>query len=285
MQPQGFHTRESNWFFDTWAEQRDEGLTPYILVTAKRLQLSKTAFTIRMGEKLMEAGLGPAGREKFDMDQMSFEIPEFMEKWLKFPEWTPVILDEPNRPAGNRAWHTPANNALAEWVQTRAYEHKPSFFPLPHEHLLDNSVVLVCTSEATLERRGHATIWEYDRDLLNRSGKARTPKRGTISFDKPYDSDWAEYMRRRIEYNQQRGEVLLEKARLLDRKEELVPVFTHNEAVQAIMAHPEDFSVNGKLNAIRVANVIQGFSQYAAQRAVDDVKRILERRDKAEKAA
>jgi len=232
----------------------------------------------------MEYGLGPAGREKFDIDQFSFEIPEFMEKWQKYPEWTPFTLDEPNRPAGNRAWHTPANNALAEWIQTRAYEHRPAFFPLPHEHLLDNSITLVCTSEATLDRRGHATIWEFDRDLLNRAGKARTPKRGTISFDPPYAEDWAEYMRRRVEYNEKRGVLLMEKARMLNRKEEVVPSLTHDEAVSVIISNPSDFQVDGKFNAIRVSNMIPGFSQYASQKAVDDAKRILAMRDRAEKA-
>src|SRR3989442_229235 len=98
--------QESNWFFDLWAKQRDEesdeyGLTPYIIISAKRLQLSKTSLAMVIDEEVMERGLGPAGREKFDFQsQFSFENVEFCDKWTKNPEWTPLTLDEPNRPAG-----------------------------------------------------------------------------------------------------------------------------------------------------------------------------------------
>ncbi len=234
----------------------------------------------------MERGLGPAGREKFDFSsQFSFENVEFTDKWQKVLEWTPLTLDEPNRPAGNRGWHRPENQALAEWVQTRAYEHRPAFFPLPHEHLLDNAIVMVCTSEITLSRRGYAEVLEFDPDLLNRAGKRRTPKRGTLSFRKPHPENWLEYMNARIAYNQKRAEVLRSKMMMADKKADLVPALTHEEAVQIIMSNPSDFQVNGEWNAIRTANLIPGFSQYAAQRAVDDVKRLLSMRDKAERMA
>lgn len=283
---------DPNWFFDAWGKQRDEasedyGLTPYVLVTAPRLQLSKTAFTITMGEELMERGLGPAGREKFDIrSQMTFEIPPFMEAWRKVPEWSPLILDEPNRPASNRRWHEPANNALAEWLQTRSYEHRPSWFPLPHEHLLDNAIVRVCTSQAVIgPSRGYATFYQEDPDMLNRSGRTRTPKIGTLSFRKPYPEDWEVYLKARIEYNRQRGELLIQQARSIDRKADRVQ-FKHDDIVSVILATPTDFrGEKGQLSPTRVTNMIPGVSYGSAQKAVDDVKRLLVLRDKAERQA
>src|SRR5207249_4901491 len=163
-----------NWFLEGWAQARDQGLVPYVLVTAPRLQLSKTAATITFSEEVMEKIEG----RKYDVDlEMSFEVPEFLEKWGRVSEWTPVTLDEPNRPAGSRKWHTPSNQALAEWVQTRAYEHRPSFFPLPHQALLDNQICDVCTSHCIVNSRGYATFYEMDPDMLNRKrGKVWTPR-------------------------------------------------------------------------------------------------------------
>src|SRR5213594_2459667 len=169
---------KDNWFLEAWAKNRDEGLPPYMVITANRLQLSKTALAIVIGEEVLEKVEG----RKWDIDMMSFEIPQLFETWKKVPEWTPLTLDEPNRPAGHRSWWTPANNALAEWMQTRAYEHRPVTLPMPHEHLLDSAIAAIVTSHAVVNSKGHATFYSIERDQLNRSIKERTPKSGTLEY-------------------------------------------------------------------------------------------------------
>lgn len=272
--------RESpNWFLDGWEHARDEGLVPYILVTAPRLQLSKTACTMTLSEDIMEKVEG----RKWDIDRgMSFEIPEFMEKWQLRGEYEPGILDEPNRPAGARKWHSPGNLALAEWVQTRAYEHRPSWFPLPHQALLDNAICDVCTSHAVVSARGFVTFYELDPDMLNRKRqKVWTPRMGTIEYRKPHPENWAEYLKRRIAYNSTRGPMLIAQAKGAEAKAQL-PTFSHNDIVSVILSNPSDFTVKGRLSPTRAANMIPGISYGAAQLACDDVNRLLSLRAKAE---
>jgi len=274
-------SKGSCWFLEKWAEARDEGLVPYIVITANRLQMSKTALSMRIGEKVMEEVEGG----KYDCDQMSFENHEFMEKWEKFREWTPCILDEPNRPAGNRSWHTQSNQALAEWLQTRAFEHRPSLFPLPHEHLLDNAITAVATSHMVVDRRGHCFVYEYQRDQLNRTYRTRTPYLGQFTFDRPYAWDWAEYMKRRTAYTRERGQLLKEKVLSIDKQaaSTMAPLSVE-EVASIIAASPDEYMLRGDVSPSMVRSKLK-VSYAKAQQATTDYKLMRKETEKAEEAS
>lgn len=278
------NSRFSSWFLDKWAEVRDEGLVPYMIVSANRLQLSKTAFTMRASEKIMEEIEGC----KFTVDNLGFDIPWFMQRWEEVPEWTPLILDEPNRPASNRAWHTTENQALAEWLQTRAFEHHPAFFPLPHSHLLDNAITGVCTSHVVIDRRGHALVYWYSRDQLNRTYKTRTYYMGELTFDKPYAWDWAEYMERRTDYTKQRGEKLKERVLAMHKQAEAaVSILTVEDVASIVMSEIASYKEKPD-DSLVSASVVRSklkVSYSKAQQASKDVNLWLREKGKAENAA
>lgn len=228
-------SKEEDWYFDSWAKTIDEGLVPYVIVTANRLQMSKTGSVMRLQEKIDEDIVG----RKFDNDDMSFNAIGLTDRWEKVKEWTALSLDEPNRPggAGNRSWQSPENNALVEWMQTRAFEHRPCFFSLPHSRLLDLNIDSVCTSEIVMDRRGHGLVYEFQRNMLNRTAKTKTKYLGELFIGQPYAWDWAEYMKRRIEYTRQRGDRIRETLTQIQKaSDKPVTVLTIEDIVSVIMA-------------------------------------------------
>jgi hypothetical protein len=266
-------------FLELWAKTRDEGLVPYILITANRLQMGKTKCSMRIGEKVMEHVEG----RKWTPDLIGFDNPWFMETWQKVPEWTPLDLDEPNRPAGNRNWHSEENQALAEWLQTRAYEHRPSMFPLPHQHLLDNAIVGVCTSHIIVDYPHHAIMYEYLRDQLNRTFKTKTRYIGEMHFEDPYAWDWATYMKKRHEYTVSRGKMLEDKVRMIHNEgNRAVSPLSYDDILSIISANPADYSTNRGLSATTIMAKLK-VPYNKAQRAAKEVMLSQKDMERAEK--
>src|SRR5437899_574986 len=117
-------TSSENWFLKQWADNEKEGLINLILITANRLQMSKTSCGMRIAE-VVERELH--GRE-WGIDSLGFETAWYIRRKQEVPEWTPLVLDEPNRAAGNRAWFTEENIDFAEDLQTTAYQHRHGLF-------------------------------------------------------------------------------------------------------------------------------------------------------------
>jgi len=259
-----------DWYFDTWAKTRDDGLVPYVIVTANRLQMSKTGSVMRLQEKIMEEVEG----RKFDNDDMTFNALGFTDRWEKVSEWTPLSLDEPNRPggAGNRNWQSPENNALVEWLQTRAFEHRPSFFSLPHSRLLDLNIDSVCTSEIVMDRRGHGLVYEFQRNMLNRTGKTKTRYLGELFIGQPYAWDWAEYMKRRTEYTRQRGDRIRETLAAIQKSSDApIVALSQEDVLSVIMSEPKEYQQRGTYSPSLVASKLK-IPYSKAQRACMDAK-------------
>jgi len=151
------------------------------------------------------------GRE-WTIDSLGFETSWYIRRKHEVAEWTPLVLDEPNRAAGNRQWFSEENQDFAEDLQTTAFQHRHGLFPLPHQHLADNALVGICTAQIVVMRKGVGEVFAYDRDQLNRSYKTRTYRVGTLYFKKPSAKLWHEYMQKRAAYTGERERLILARA-------------------------------------------------------------------------
>lgn len=200
-----------NGFLDLWAQTIDEGLVPRILITSNRHQMGKTNSMIRIQEKVQEEIHG----RKFSIDDLTLECLEYMERRKMVPEWTPLALDEPERPVGNKSNFEVEAQIFVEDLMTSPFRHIPGLFALPHSHYLNFSIFGVATSQIVKTSRTDGEVYEYKRDQLNRSFTTYTPRLGHISFEPAYAWDWAKYINKREAFDQKRGKELEDKMRTL----------------------------------------------------------------------
>src|SRR6267143_417606 len=183
-------------FVREWYESEKKGYTHLILVTANRLRMGKTYAAIRIGELLDPA---------FTIDNIGFETSWFVREADKAERGTILVLDEPNRAAGNRSWYTEENRGFAEYLQTNAYRGIHGLFPLPHQHLMDNAVTGVCTAQIVMDGPGHAFVYTFERDQLNRSYSTYTPNWGELILKRPDAKLCHAYETKRDDYTKARN--------------------------------------------------------------------------------
>src|SRR2546427_22714 len=199
-------------FFREWRESEKKGFTHLILVTANRLRLGKTYAAMRIGEVL---------DPNFTIDNVGFDTVWYVEQADKSERGAILVLDEPNRAAGNRSWYTEENRGFAEYLQTNAYRGIHGLFPLPHQHLMDNAVTGVCTAQLVMDGPGHGVVYTFDRDQLNRSYDTYTPNWGELVLQRPDTKLYHQYEKKRDEYTRGRNQLFLkrlEEAEMLERQ-------------------------------------------------------------------
>lgn len=261
------------------AETEDEGLVPRIIITSNRHQMGKTNSMIRLHEKWEEEIHG----RKFHIDNLTLETLEFMQRRKVVPEWTPLDLDEPERPVGNKTWYTEEAQLFVEDLMTSPWKHIPAMFALPHSHYLNNSIFGVATSQIVKKSRTRAILYELERDQLNRNFKTRTWGVGEFDLDAAYAWDWKSYMVKREAFDSKRGKILEDKVRSL----QVVNTDLTKEMIyQMVIADPKRFE-DPKTHEISPShieaelNVPYAKANYASIKA----KRIKRQRDEAEKQA
>jgi hypothetical protein len=187
-------------FFQEWRAAEKKGYTHLMLVTANRLRMGKTYAAIRLGELL---------DPKFTIDNIGFETSWYVQQADKSDRGSVLVLDEPNRAAGNRSWYTEENRGFAEYLQTNAYRGIHGLFPLPHQHLMDNAVTGVCTGQIVMTEPGHSNVYTFERDQLNRAYSTYTPNWGELFLKKPDAKLCHAYEKKRDEYTRERNKIFL----------------------------------------------------------------------------
>lgn len=213
-------------FVREWREAEKEGYTHLFLVTANRLRMGKTYAAIRLGELL---------DPHFSIDNIGFETLWYIEQADKVDRGSILVLDEPNRAAGNRSWYTEENRGFAEYLQTNAYRGIHGLFPLPHQHLMDNAVTGVCTAQIVMDRPGHANAYTFERDQLNRSYSTYTPNWGELFLSRPDVKLCHAYEKKRDEYTRARNRLFIKSLQknaemevYTDKKKDMVSTIVSN---------------------------------------------------------
>jgi len=234
-------TYSENWFLDEWADNEKHGFVNYILITGPRLRVGKTATALRIYE-LVETLLH--SREP-TIDDCVLTPLEYFERMPAVKEWTPIVGDEWNRVAGQRRWFTEANQEFAEMLQTTAYMHIHAMFPLPHESLVDNAIVGICSAQITVTSPGHAEVYSVKRNQLERSWKVQTPFLGSLELKMPSAKLWHDYEKKRDLYTRSRLKALSEKQREReDRALEIETAPKRDEILDLIRADKEAYRGN-----------------------------------------
>lgn len=236
-------TSSENWFLHDWAENEKTGYVNYILITGPRLRVGKTATALRIYE-LVETLLH--GRQP-TVDDCVLTPLEYFDRMPKVAEWTPLVGDEWNRVAGQRRWFTEANQEFAEMLQTTAYMHIHAMFPLPHESLVDNAIVGICSAQVIVDRPGHADVYSIKRNQLERSWKVQTPYLGSLDLKMPSPALWHAYEKKRDLYTRTRLKSLADKQREREaRVLELDSAPKRDEIIDMVRANMDAYRGNAK---------------------------------------
>jgi hypothetical protein len=126
---------------------------------------------------------------------------------------------------------------------------------MPHESLLDNAIVGVCTAQIVVERPGVASVFAYQRDQLNRTYKNYTPFLGRLKLKMPSAKLWHDYERKRDEFTRRRKKIIEERTRAnmeAALREEASP--KTDDVLAMILASPDQYKSNqGKISAMKIA--------------------------------
>ena len=266
-----------NKLMEIIAATEDDGLVPRVIITSNRHQMGKTNSMIRIHEKWEEEIHG----RKFQIDNLCLETLEFMQRRKIVPEWTPLDLDEPERPVGNKTWYTEEAQYFVEDLMTSPWKHVPAMFALPHTHYLNNSIFGVATSQIVKNSKTHATIYELERDQLNRNYKTYTKHPAEFDIDGAYAWDWNAYMVKREAFDTKRGKILEDKVRSL---QVINSDLTKEMVYQMVIADPDRFK-DPKTHEVSPSHIEAELSvPYAkANYASIKAKRFIHQREEAEK--
>lgn len=202
------------------AEQGDSNFPPhsvYQYVSSQYLQTGKSNAAIYCANRVLEELHG----WKFDLDNLVWDVPSFIERRKLMRRWDIAIPDEMQRNAGNRSWQTQDNAIVGEELETGSFEHKHVIMTVPSKHRLDKLIADVCTSQMVIDRTdvhngiSYVSIYSLARGQLDRNAKERTPAEGSMTIGKCPPELWTEYLKRKKEYFDKRREENLDKAKAI----------------------------------------------------------------------
>lgn len=277
----------ADWFLQHWIDSFD-GSTKYPAhsiyqpITSPIHQTGKTSFALREAEIVLERLKG----RKFDPANISFTISDFMDRRHEIDRYDIQILDEPQRAASSRSWHNEDQNILAEDLMASNRYIKPAIFPTPLNAMVDNRLFDIATSQVVIPILAHADIYYLDRGQLDRkSSKVRTPKLGTLTFDKPSATLWHSYQTLFNDDYEKRNKRARERVNAIQKEaEKEVSILQAGDLVGLIMEKPEDFI--GKQGNISPSKVQVHFKvpYNRAQEAATDATTQLKARVELEQA-
>lgn len=247
---------ECVWFQKLWEEAFD-GTTRqpphsvYQPITSPIHQTGKTTWALREWEKILERLKG----WKADPQNIAFTIADFMDRRHEIHKYDMQLLDEPQRAASSRHWQGEDQNILAEDLMASNRYIKPALFPTPLNAMIDNRIFDIATSQVVIPYLAHAEIYYLDRSQLDRrSGKVRTPKLGSLTFDKPSPELWHAYCKMFDADYEKRNQKARERVRELQNEAEKKINPLQSEAIAAlIMETPQDFiNTSGKISVTKV---------------------------------
>lgn len=247
---------DAQWFVDLWAEAFDGSSrfpahSIYQPITSPIHQTGKTSLGMREWEQILETLKG----WKADPQNISFDIADFMDRRHDIHKFDIQMLDEPQTVASSRTWYDEAQNLMVnDLMRTNRYI-KPALFPVPLNAMIDNRIFDIATSQIVVPILGHADVYYLDRPQLDRSNRRpRTPKLGTLTFDKPSATFWHAYCKMFDEYYEKHNKRDRERVRAIQKEadKEVVTLMV-GDLVPMIMEKPEDYI--GKKGDISVSKV------------------------------
>lgn len=271
----------------------------YQYVTAMFPQMGKSNAALYQSIRVLEELHG----WKFDLDNVVWDVPDFLERRKIMHRWDHLIPDEMQEQAGNRTWQTEDNEIVGQELETGSFEHKHVIMTIPSKHRLDKLISDVCTSQMVVDRTdvhhqmSYVTIYGIARGQLDRAAKEITPKLGTMTLGRVPAEIWAEYLKRKTSKFQQGREVNLAKAKALQKEASIIRTSIDADMIESLImtnearvrspTNPKRFSLNRVLTMLKdqgYGDVPYGRAQRGTAQANEHAK-LKEQMEEAEQAA
>lgn len=209
----------------------------YQYITAMYPQMGKSNAALYQSIRVLEELHG----WKLDLDNVVWDVPDFLERRKMMRRWDHLIPDEMQEQAGNRTWQTEDNEIVGQELETGSFEHKHVIMTIPSKHRLDKLIADVCTSQMVVDRTdvhhqtSYVTIYGLARGQLDRSSKEFTPKLGTLTLGRTPSDIWAEYLKRKKAKFDQGREINLSKAKALQKEASIIRTSIDADMIESLI--------------------------------------------------
>lgn len=213
----------------------------YQYVTSQYLQTGKTNAALYCSNRILEELHG----WKFDLDNLVWDVPTFIERRRLMRRWDIEIPDEMQRNAGNRSWQTQDNAIVGEELETGSFEHKHMMMTMPSKHRIDKLIADVCTSQMVVDKTdahnqiSYVSIYSLERGQLDRNAKERTPALGQMTIGKCPPELWTPYLVRKKEYFDKRRSENLDKAKAIQTEAREVKSQITEDMIESLLINEQ----------------------------------------------
>ena len=97
---------------------------------------------------------------RFTIDQVVFNLHQFLEAVINTPMGVPIVFDEPSYAMSKRDWYKELNQALVKTMESFRYKVHPLFIPVINKSLLDKTVRnYLLQFQIVVQDRGKANVY------------------------------------------------------------------------------------------------------------------------------
>jgi len=98
--------------------------------------------------------------KRFTIDQVVFNLEQFLDAVLDSPMGVPIVFDEPSYAMSKREWYKDLNQALVKTMESFRYKVHPLFIPVINKSLLDKTVRnYLLQFQIVVQDRGKAIVY------------------------------------------------------------------------------------------------------------------------------
>jgi hypothetical protein len=98
--------------------------------------------------------------KRFTIDQVVFNLEQFLEAVINTPMGVPIVFDEPSYAMSKREWYKELNQALVKTMESFRFKVHPLFIPVINKSLLDKTVRnYLLQYQVVVRDRGKAIVY------------------------------------------------------------------------------------------------------------------------------
>jgi len=234
--------------------------------------------------------------KRFTIDQVVFNLKQFLDAVLNTPMGVPIVFDEPSYAMSKREWYKELNQALVKTMESFRYKVHPLFIPVINKSLLDKTVRnYLLQFQVVVRDRGKAIVYRlspspfqdktyqyffcslkyplFDRHLCNKDSCLGC--RSLTNKKKPCPLFRAQYERKKDEIQGDRYEESLEEAKSKESGK-----YTNSKIAGIVIPHIENFlNKRGGINIHKLRAVLEEDCNIRiGQTRTYDIKAIILRR-------
>jgi hypothetical protein len=265
--------------FQQFYYSQDLGVYPKFSIEVRRRIKQKRATNATVSG---EGGIGKSYHaidicrglsRRFTVDQVVFNLDQFLDAVLYTPMGVPIVFDEPSYAMSKREWYKELNQALVKTIESFRYKVHPLFIPIINKSLLDKTIrSYLLQYQINVMDRGKATVYRlspsqlsdktyhpffcelkyplFDRHLCNKDSCLGCSY--LINEEQPCQIFRAQYERKKDRIQVERYEQQLETAKFTAAKD-----MTNPQIAERAIPFMHRFLKNGKINVPKLKAVLE----------------------------